>query len=236
VTPADDERHVVAFGAHAGDVEFTCGAVLAKYARHGHRATIVHMTLGEAGHPRMAPDEYAEQRRREVAESAAVLGAGVRCLPYADGRLPATPETELAVCDLVRELRPDVVLTHWRGSLHQDHVLTHHIVTRAVLLARLEGVERERPPHAVGAVYFAENWEDPQDFIPELYVDVSDDFETWLAAADKHALFRGEVVPFPYRDYYRALAAVRGAESGCRYAAAFMPARPVERRALPFFP
>ncbi len=228
--------HLVAFGAHAGDADFTCAAVVAKYVRQGHKATIVHVTLGEGGHPRMPRGEYAEQRKVEARAAADVLGAGLRCLPYEDGRLTASPETELAFCDLIRELKPDVVLTHWRGSLHQDHVLTHHLVCRGVLLARLSGVKRALPPHAVPSLYFAENWEDPQGFVPEVSLDVSDVFDTWIEAASKHALFRGEVVSFPYQNYYKALAAVRGAESHCRYAVALMRFRPVEKSAVQILP
>jgi LmbE family N-acetylglucosaminyl deacetylase len=228
--------HIVAFGAHAGDVDFTMAHVLAKYARHGHKATIVHVTLGEAGNARMSRQDYAEQRKVEIRESARVYGTDVRCLPYPDGELPATPESELALCDLIRELRPDIVLTHWVGSFHQDHVRTHHLVTRGVLLARLPGVKRALPPHAVRSLYYAENWEDPQDFAPEVYVDITEVFDLWLEGAGKHALFRGGVSTFPYQPYYTALAAVRGAESGCKYAAAYMRDREILKRASAFFP
>jgi len=228
--------HIVAFGAHAGDVDFTMAHVLTKYARHGHRATIVHVTLGEAGSPRMSREQYAEQRKVEARESARVYGADMRWLPYPDAQLPVTPESELALCDLIRELKPDIVMTHWVGSFHQDHILTHHLVMRGVLLARLQNVKRPLPPHAAGGIYFAENWEDPQDFVPEVYIDITEVFDTWIEGASKHALFRGGVSTFPYQDYYKALARARGAESGCQYAAAFMRQREILKRALPFFP
>jgi LmbE family N-acetylglucosaminyl deacetylase len=231
-----DRLHVVAFGAHAGDADFTMAHVLAKYAHEGHRATIVHVTLGEAGNPAMPREEYAAQRRREIEESCAVYGAEFRCLPYADAELVASPETELAFCDLIRELKPDIAITQWRGSLHRDHILTWHLVTYGALLARLPSVKRNRPPHRVGSVWFAENWEDAQGFVPEVYVDITDVYDTWIEGAGKHALFRGEVSRFPYQDYYKALARVRGEESGCRYAAAFMRHRPVEKQALDQLP
>jgi LmbE family N-acetylglucosaminyl deacetylase len=218
--------HVVAFGAHAGDADFTMAHVLAKYAREGHRATIVHVTLGEAGNPPMPREEYAAQRRREVEESCAIYGTVFRCLPYA----------ERVFCDLIRELQPDIAITHWRGSLHRDHVLTWHLVTHGALLARLPSVRTDRPPHRVRDIWFAENWEDPQGFTPEVYVDIGDVCDAWIEGANRHALFRGEVSRFPYQDYYKALARVRGAESGCRCAAAFMRLRPVEKQALQRFP
>jgi len=71
-------------------------------------------------------------------------------------------------------------------------------------------------------VLFPENWEDPQDFRPEVYVEVSESYDRWLEAAGKYALFRGEVVSFPYRRYYEALSFVRGAEAQCVRAVALM--------------
>jgi len=213
---------ILAFGAHAADIEFSCGAVIAKHTQRGDRATLVHLTLGEAGHPTMPAPDYAEQKKVECQQAAAVLGAEVRWLPYADAALPATPEVELAICDLIRELRPRIVLAHWRGSFHRDHVLSYHLAVRGVALARLASCERPLPPHDVESVFFPENWEDPQGFRPEVYIDVSESYDTWLEAASKYALFRGEVVSFPYRQYYESLAFIRGAESRCTRAAALM--------------
>jgi LmbE family N-acetylglucosaminyl deacetylase len=222
---------ILAFGAHAADIEFSCGAVIAKHTQRGDRATLVHLTLGEAGHPGTAAPDYAEQKKIECQQAAQVLGADVRWLPYADAALPATPEVELAVCDLIRELRPRIVLTHWRGSFHRDHVLSHHLVMHGLELAGATSCDRPFPPHAVGSVLFPENWEDPQDFRPEVYIDVSDSYETWLEAANKYALFRGEVVSFPYRKYYKSLATIRGAECRCGRAAALMRSAPIWKTA-----
>lgn len=219
---------ILAFGAHADDIEFSCGALIAKHTQRGDRATLVHLTLGEGGHPSLSVQDYAEQKKAECQQAAEVLGAEVRWLPYAHDALPATPEVELAVCDLIRELRPTIVLTHWRGSFERDHVLAHHLVMRGLALAQLDSCQRPLSPHTVESVFFPENWEDPQHFRLDVYIDVSESYDIWLAAADKYALFRGEVGAFPYRKYYESLAFIRGAESGSARAAALM--RPAEIR------
>jgi hypothetical protein len=109
-------------------------------------------------------------------------------------------------------------------------------VTYGSQLAALGSVERKRPPPRVAALYYAENWEDPQDFAPEVYVDISDVYGAWIEGANKHALFRGEVSKFAYQDYYKALARVRGAESGCQYAASLMRDRPIMKFAADLLP
>ena len=63
-------------GAHAGDAENMAGATVLKHTRAGHQAIIVHMTLGEAGHPTLASEVYAEQREKEIQAAAVLLGAG----------------------------------------------------------------------------------------------------------------------------------------------------------------
>jgi hypothetical protein len=90
-----------------------------------------------------------------------------------------------------------------------------------VFYAGLGALSRPLPAHTVRALYFGENWEDPRDFRPTLYVDTSAGHEQWLRAIQAYELFRGGLSSFPYRRYYEALATIRGAEAGCDYAKAF---------------
>ncbi len=208
--------------AHAGDAENMAGAVVLKHTRAGHRATVVHMTLGEAGHPTLAPEIYAEQRRREIAASAGLMGAEFVALPYRDGELPAAEEVKFAVCDLIRQQQPSVILTHWRGSMHKDHTATYDIVRDAIFYAALPAIRRDRPAHRVRALYFPENWEDMDGWRADLYVDVSDVWDGYLAVLRSHELMRGGISSFRYLDYYDALGTMRGCLGGFRKAVALM--------------
>lgn len=223
-----ERRRLLAIGAHAGDMEFTAGAVIAKYTAAGHGAFLLHLTPGEKGHPLLGPADYARQKIEEAQRAAAVLGAEVRFLPYRDAELPLNEEVKLAICDVIREVKPDIVITHWGGSIHPDHERTYLNVRDALLYAALPGIPRPLPPHRVRGVYYAENWEDPYGFEPEVYVDTASSFDTWLKAAAQYELFRGGVSDFRYADYYQSLAVMRGCLSGFRYACAFM--RPGEAR------
>lgn len=69
------QRTILAIGAHCGDVEVTCAAVLAKHKKQGDRIVLCHLTLGEGGNPRMSPQEYGQQKRREALAVAEVIGA-----------------------------------------------------------------------------------------------------------------------------------------------------------------
>jgi LmbE family N-acetylglucosaminyl deacetylase len=216
------DRTILAIGAHCGDMEVTSGAVLLKHRRQGDRIVLLHLTLGEGGNPKMSPTAYGEQKRREAVAAAQVLGAEVLFGPYKDGEIPRSDEAVAYVAEVIRQVKPTHVITHWRSSIHKDHARTHEIVSDALLLASLEGTRSEQPPHrGVRGVYYAENWEDPEGFEPYLYVDISEEIEAWKKCVTQYQFIRGGISDFPYLDYYTALARVRGAESRRRQAVAF---------------
>lgn len=215
------DRVLLAIGAHAGDAEITTGAVLARHKRLGDRVVLLHLTLGEGGNPRMSPAAYGEQKRREALAAADALGAEVLFGPWKDGQLPEGEEAARVLADLVRQVKPTHVLTHWKSSLHPDHAAAHRLVNRAVLLASLEGFESAHPRHrGVRSVLYADNWEDAEGFTPYLLVDVTEDLAVWRAAARSYEFIRGGISPFPYLEYYEALARVRGALAGKGFAVA----------------
>lgn len=213
---------VLAIGAHAADVENMCGATLAHQRKLGDRIVILHMTLGEAGNPKLSPEEYAVQKRKEALAAAKDLGAEVIFGPYRDAMLPNDEGARMYVADVIRQVKPAVIITHWKNSTHKDHKNTHDITVDALLMAGLEAVKTAHPPYSgVRSIYYAENWEDPDDFQPYVYVDVTDGVEEWKKALKEYQLMRGGVAPFPYFDYYTALIRVRGALAGFQYAEAF---------------
>jgi N-acetylglucosamine malate deacetylase 1 len=221
MTP-EPKKTILAIGAHCGDIEVTCGAVLTKHRKLGDTVAILHLTLGEGGNPKMSPKEYGEQKRREAEAAAAIIGAEVVFAPYLDGELPDTEEVRRTVADVIRRVKPSHIITHWRSSIHKDHAATHRIVNDAVLLASLEGVLTPHPRHrGVKAIYYTENWEDPENFKPYIYVDISAELDTWKKMVTQYQFIKGGISSFPYLDYYEALARVRGAEAGKQYAVAF---------------
>ncbi|WP_327090562.1 PIG-L family deacetylase [Nonomuraea sp. NBC_01738] len=214
--------HVLAIGAHAGDMDLTAGAVLAQHVLAGDTATLLHLTLGERGHPRLPVPDYARQKRAEAEAFAAAIGAGVRFLDYEDGLLPDDEAARFLVGDLIRELKPDTVITHWSRSIHKDHARTHRIVEDARFYGGLKTLERDLPAHWAGQLLYADNWEDADGYHPDVFVELTDEaYELWSAAITGYAFARGETYGFPYVDYYRALTIVRGAPAGFRRAQAF---------------
>ncbi len=212
---------ILAVGAHAGDMEVSCGAVLAGLAKAGDRVVLLHLTLGEGGNPKLSPQEYGRQKRREAEAAAKAIGAEAIFGPFKDGELPATDEARGFVADVIRQVRPAYIFAHWKNSIHKDHTAACTITTDAVLLASLAGVKSEYPAYrGVRRLLFAENWEDKEGFSPYVYIDVSDSLSDWEKCVREYEFIRGGI-SFPYLDYYRALARVRGAEGGLGLAECF---------------
>jgi len=212
---------ILTIGAHMGD-EVAWGMALAAHRRQGLTVGMLHLTPGEKGHRTLSPEQYAEQKHAEARACAEVLGARCWALDYFDGELPVNDDVKFAICDVIREARPKVILTHWRGSMHKDHTAAADNLPDALFYAALPAFRRALPPHWVPRLYFGENWEDLRGYEPEVYLSViPEDLEVWEQAMRCYALFRGEVSSFPYLDYYRALARTRGCEVGCEYAVTF---------------
>jgi LmbE family N-acetylglucosaminyl deacetylase len=147
----------LAVAAHPDDVEFGCGATLAKWAAGGCRIHHLILTDGSKG-TWVAEDDVAAlvaQRRIEQQEAADVLAGGrgdVTFLDWPDGELEAGMEQRRQVCQVIRRTRPDVVLGHdpWRRyRLHPDHRNAGWLLTDGVVAARDPKFfpELAEPPH-----------------------------------------------------------------------------------------
>ncbi len=210
---------ILSIGAHAGDAEIASGIALAHEVNCGKKVAMCHLTLGEKGNPKMDSQEYADQRRKEVRAAADVIGAQCYVLPWRDAELPVSDEVKLAIADVIRDCRPGVIITHHFKSIHKDHINCNLNIPDAIFYAGLGTIKTDKAPHHCPKLYFAENWEDKEDYVPDIYLEVNEtDIALWREMTSKHALFRGEVVAFPYVEYYEKLARVRGIEKYMPYA------------------
>jgi LmbE family N-acetylglucosaminyl deacetylase len=107
-----------------------------------------------------------------------------------------------------------VLLTHWKGSFHTDHRSTYQNVMASLFFAGLRAFVREHPAHSPAKVLFCENWEDIEEYVPDLYLDVTEVWDRFIHAMRAYSLFRGEVATFPYEQWYQGASLMRGAEAG----------------------
>lgn len=138
----------LAIGAHPDDVEFGCGATLAKWAAAG--CVVHHLVLTDGSKGTWNPDAdvpvLVEARQREQREAARRL-AGERAgevvfLGQVDGELTNSLALRGEVARVIRTLLPQVVLAHdpWKHyRLHPDH--------REAGLLACDGIVAARDPH-----------------------------------------------------------------------------------------
>ncbi|WP_166356160.1 PIG-L deacetylase family protein [Phytoactinopolyspora limicola] len=216
-------QSIMAVGGHIGDMDLAAGPLLAQAVLDGGRATLVALTPGERGHPRLGIDEYKTQKIEEGRAFAAAIGAEFHVFDdISDGFLPVTDDVAGRLARLVRTTRPEMVVAHWRHSIHTDHEHASHLAERARFLAGLPGWDPAGGDrHGVAQLLYAENWEDERKFRADTYVPISDEaFEVWHAAIQGQAFARGETYGFRYIDYYAAQLIMRGCLARTRRAVA----------------
>ena len=157
---------VLAIAAHRDDVEQTCGGTLLRLASLGASTAILDLTRGEAG-----TRGSADERAAEAAAAARILGAGWReALDIPDGRVENTWENRLKIVEILRRVRPRVViLPYWAGR-HPDHYTSATLGYEACFLSGLAKIDTGTAPHRPFKIVYASLYADVR---PSFVVDIT---------------------------------------------------------------
>lgn len=134
-------ERLLAFAAHPDDIDFGAAATVAALAERGVEVTLCLLTAGDAGgfEPGRDAEHIAALRRKEQQAAAEVLGIGeVLFLQERDGFVEPTMALQREVVRVMRQVRPDMVLTShperaWDRlqKAHPDHLACGEAVVRA---------------------------------------------------------------------------------------------------------
>lgn len=136
-------ERVLVIAAHPDDAEFQAGATLAKWSRMG--AEVSHLILTDGSKGTWDPDvnqaDLVERRKEEQRGAATALGATgeVVFLDAIDGELTSDLIRRGQVAEVIRSLRPNVILGHdpWkRYRLHPDHQAAGQLCIDGIVAAR----------------------------------------------------------------------------------------------------
>ena len=161
---------LVAFVAHPDDAELNCGGTLALAASQGYKTAVVDFSRGE-----LSTRGTLEERAKETEAATKALGLTYRIqLGLPDGHLRDEDESRFLVVDVIRRMRPQVVIAPPRDDHHPDHMAVAETVARSFYLAGVRkyhpGLEPWRPNsllHYVGA----------RAVVPQCVVDISAVYE-----------------------------------------------------------
>ena len=175
------------------------------------------------------------------------MGAEVRYMPdvkgFQDGAgLIPSQETVLAVVDVVREIKPDIVISHHTNEIHPDDRSAGVIMRDVFTVVALPLVKTKNPAHSVTDLYM---YGDIHRFteLPTsvIYIDIEDTINIKLRALAEHKSQMDwmhehtgyDAGMFDAEEEIRAQARALGYRCGVKYAEAFVPLKP---KVLDFFP
>ncbi len=168
---------VLAIAAHRDDVEQTCGGTLLAQQVLGWRTGILDLTQGESG-----TRGTAAERASEAADAARILRVAHReALDLPDGNVQNTQENRLKLAEVLRRLRPRVVLLpYWQGR-HPDHYTASTLGYEACFQAGLQRLVLPGgdPPYRPYKILYASLYADVR---PTFVVDITPHIETRLAS------------------------------------------------------
>jgi LmbE family N-acetylglucosaminyl deacetylase len=215
---------ILAVGAHPDDLEILCGGTLAKYVKSGHSVTMAVLTNGNVGHPEIELAEMARIRRKEFENAAAIIGADTIWIDVDDELSVVDLPSRLAMVDVFRQAKPDVVLTHSEKDYHVDHRNCSQLVFEAAPLACVHNIKRELPQLDKQPLIYHFDTLGAVGFMPTEYVDISDTIETKIAMYRCHKSqdeWMRIATGFDIADVIESVAKVRGYAAGVQFAEGF---------------
>ncbi|WP_394280534.1 PIG-L deacetylase family protein [Corynebacterium sp.] len=190
--------------AHPDDMEIACGSTIAKLVDTGHEVHGIIMSDGsDGGDASLRPDE--------AREGANFLGLStLRIMHMTDRALNSHMNEMIAVIEeSIVHHNPDIIFTHSKNEVHQDHLAVHQAVMQA-----------GRNHHSILC------FESPSvttDFKPTVFIDVMDYSDVKAEAIAAHANQSGK--PYMTREITDSITTFRGRQARVRRAEGFEPMR-----------
>ncbi|UII54616.1 bacillithiol biosynthesis deacetylase BshB1 [Cytobacillus spongiae] len=158
---------ILAFGAHADDVEIGMGGTIAKYASKGKQIGIIDLTQAE-----LSSNGTVDLRKKEAEQAGEILGICLRdSLGLPDRGLFLREEYIEKVAGVIRQYRPRLVFMPFPIDRHPDHGNCAKIVEEAVFSAGIRnypttnGLEAHRVEHTY---YYMINGFHKPDFVIDI--------------------------------------------------------------------
>jgi len=187
-------RRLLVIGAHSADFVWRAGGAIAVCTANGGTAEVVALSYGERGESGelwkqegQTVENVKKIRHGEAERAAAHLGASFRCLDLGDYPLEIGGEQLLLIADVIREVAPDVVVTHTdTDPFNPDHPVAFRAVDRARGLAAGAGVSSAFPTIKPPALFLFEPHQ-PElcNFTPTTFVDITSVIDRKQAAMEE---------------------------------------------------
>ena len=202
-------KRILSILAHPDDAEFLCaGTQVRLHKEHGYEVHIATMTAGDCGSATIGPNEISAIRTREGADAAAIISGKYHCLHERDLLVFYNELALTKVTNLIREVQPEIVLTHSPSDYMLDHEQTSKLARAACFCAPIPNFSSFGPatiPH-IPHLYYCDPIEglDPmgKEVEPQFLVDISLTLETKAQMLAAHASQREWLLKHHGMDQY----------------------------------
>ena len=171
---------VLAIIAHPTYAVCQCGGTLINHVKKGDEVFIVSLTAGERMTNLISEEDMAATNKKELSAAGKVIGVKeTRILSITDTEIVDSIDNRYLVNDVIREIKPDIIITHWGKDSHPDVQGTAQLVAAATMFCQLTQGPwvKNYAPHKVGRVYAFEIAGYSRNYEPDVLVDVSDVLE-----------------------------------------------------------
>lgn len=230
---------ILAIGVHPDDLELSCCGTLLHHIAEGKTVGLLDLTCGELG-----TRGTAEIRLEEAEAASQMIGALVRGnLEMRDGFFQHTEENLRKIIEILRLMRPEIVLANAISDRHPDHGRAAKLTADACFYAGLRRIETEWEGEAQEAwrpkaVY---HYIQDHNLTPDFVVDITPymDRKMEIVQAYKSQFYdpssKEPVTPISgknFLDFIRSKNAMYGRSAGFTYAEGFTVARTMGVRNL----
>jgi len=220
---------ILAFGAHADDVEIGMAGSLAKWAANGKKIIICDLTEAE-----LSSNGNVDSRRKEASKAADLLGAVERVNLYLSDRGLFLTEAHIRkISNVIRKYKPRVIFAPYHNDRHPDHGNCYRLVEEAFFSAgiRKYEVEGNLPPHKAIYLYqYMINGFDSPDFVVDITDYINKKVEALQAYQSQFFINKGGVQTPLTEGYIESVTArdkLFGKEVGVGFAEGFLSSKPL---------
>jgi LmbE family N-acetylglucosaminyl deacetylase len=227
-------QRVLAVAAHPDDVGFLMAGALALLHQKGHQIFIATIGTGDMGSQELRNQEIASLRYQEAGESAKILNAPYYCLGESDLHFVFDNPTRFKTVELIRQIQPDIVLTHSPQDYMKDHEITADLLWDACFNASVPNYITNQPNPAKPTtkslhLYYGDAIEGMNRFgeriTPQFYIDISSVIEIKTQMLSAHESQRSWLQEQHSMDQYienmLQWSRIRGEEISVAYAEGF---------------
>jgi LmbE family N-acetylglucosaminyl deacetylase len=220
--------NILIIGAHPDDEALSMGATIKKHSDEGNDVYLCVLSGNAAARSKTAQGGDLRTQAEEAEKLLGIKDADFFDFPNIKMNTVPMLEVVQAIESSITKFKPEVIYTHWGGDLNIDHRVVYDATMAAIRLPQRETADM--PMDQIKRVLCYETpssteWAAPlpsNAFLPNVFVKVDDQMSIKMEAIK---LYKGILRKVPHArspEAIYALATLRGAQAGYKYAEAFV--------------